>query len=181
MVGSALIQWNEGKVEWLEANYPSEGNGVVQVIDPDMNLNSDRIDTFKVDVWSDSDAGGIDLTVTETGDITGIFEGTVSFTATDESSGHRLRVFPDDVITAEYEDNTLPEPYIPTDELDIIAKSMIKELPLSPLKQQMSGILPQDVTCNKGLEKIFKYDGSTACASPLSIEKLIHRGWARQM
>jgi DNA polymerase III delta prime subunit len=49
----------------LEASYPASGTGVVRVIDADMNLNPEAIDNFAVDAWSDSDAGGIDLTVTE--------------------------------------------------------------------------------------------------------------------
>ena len=61
---------------------------------------------------SDSDPGGISLTVTETNEATGVFEGQVSFTTNDESSGHRL-VAEGDTITAEYEDHTLPDPYIP--------------------------------------------------------------------
>ncbi|NDB33354.1 MAG: hypothetical protein EB160_08005, partial [Nitrososphaeria archaeon] len=80
VVGSALIRWNIGEVSWLEASYPASGTGVVRVIDPDMNLNPEAVDNFNVDVWSDSDAGGIDLTVTETNEATGIFEGTVFFT-----------------------------------------------------------------------------------------------------
>ena len=177
VVGSALIQWSTGQIRWLEESYSSGGTGVVRVIDPDMNLNPSRLDNFDICVWSDSDAGGIDLTVTETNNSSGIFEGTVFFSTTDESSGHRLRVLDGDTITAEYEDNTLPAPYAPSDDLDVIAKSLIKELLASPLKQQLSGILPQDVICNKGLEKFFKYDGSAICANPLSVEKLVYRGW----
>ncbi|QLH07596.1 hypothetical protein [Nitrosopumilus ureiphilus] len=125
VVGSALIRWNIGEVQWLEASYPASGTGVVRVIDPDMNLDPESVDNFDVDVWSDSDAGGIDLTVTETNEATGIFEGTVFFTVTDESSGHRLRVAEGDTVTAEYEDNTLPDPYTTADELDITATSLI--------------------------------------------------------
>jgi hypothetical protein len=45
VVGSALIRWNIGEVQWLEASYPASGTGVVRVIDADMNLNPahDRI------------------------------------------------------------------------------------------------------------------------------------------
>ena len=111
VVGSSLIRWNIGETQWLEASYPASGTGVVRVVDPDLNLNPEAVDNFDVDVWSDSDAGGIDLTVTETNEATGIYEGTVFFTTTDESSGHRLRVAEGDTITAEYEDNTLPDPY----------------------------------------------------------------------
>ncbi len=125
VVGSALIRWNIGEVQWLEASYPASGTGVVRVIDPDMNLDPEAVDNFLVDVWSDSDAGGIDLTVTETNEATGIFEGTVFFTTLDESSGHRLRVSEGDTVTAEYEDNTLPDPYTTADELDITATSLI--------------------------------------------------------
>jgi len=125
VVGSALIRWNIGEVQWLEASYPASGTGVIRIIDPDMNLNPEAVDNFDADVWSDSDAGGIDLTVTETNEATGIFEGTVFFTTTDESSGHRLRVSEGDTVTAEYEDNTLPDPYTTADELDITATTLI--------------------------------------------------------
>ena len=125
VVGSSLIRWNIGEVQWLEASYPASGTGVVRVIDPDMNLDPEAVDNFDVDVWSDSDAGGIDLTVTETNEATGIYEGTVFFTTTEESSGHRLRVAEGDTVTAEYEDNTLPDPYTTADELDITATSLI--------------------------------------------------------
>jgi hypothetical protein len=125
VVGSALIRWNIGEVSWLEASYPASGTGVVRVIDPDVNLNPEAVDNFNVDVWSDSDAGGIDLTVTETNEATGIFEGTVFFTTTDDSSGHRLRVAEGDTVTAEYRDETLPDPYTTADELDITATSFI--------------------------------------------------------
>jgi hypothetical protein len=125
VVGSALIRWNIGEVQWLEASYPASGTGVVRVIDPDMNLDPEAVDNFDADIWSDSDAGGIDLTVTETNEATGIFEGTVFFTITDESSGHRLRVAEGDTVTAEYEDNTLPDPYTTADELDVTATSLI--------------------------------------------------------
>ena len=110
VVGSALVRWNVGVTQWLEASYPASGTGVVRVVDPDMNLNPEAVDNFDVDVWSESDSGGIDLTVTETNEATGIFEGTVFFTTTDESSGHRLRVSEGDTVTSRYFDNTLPAP-----------------------------------------------------------------------
>jgi hypothetical protein len=125
VVGSALIRWNIGETQWLEASYPASGTGVVRIIDPDMNWDPEAVDNFNIDLWSDSDAGGIDLTVTETNEATGIFEGTVFFTTTDESSGHRLRVSEGDTVTAEYEDNTLPSPYTTADELDVTSTTLI--------------------------------------------------------
>ena len=125
IVASALIRWNIGEVQWLESSYPATGSGIVRVIDPDMNLNPEAVDNFDVNVWSDSDAGGIDLTVTETNEATGIFEGTVDFQTETESSGHRLRAAEGDTVTAEYEDRTLPDPYNVADDLDITATTLI--------------------------------------------------------
>ena len=125
IVASALIRWNIGEVQWLESSYPATGAGIVRVIDPDMNLNPEAVDNFEVNVWSDSDAGGIDLTVTETNEATGIFEGTVDFQIETESSGHRLRAAEGDTVTAEYEDRTLPDPYNTIDDLDITATTLI--------------------------------------------------------
>ena len=134
VIGSALIRWNFGEVEWLEASYPASGSGVVRVIDPDMNFNPEAVDNFEIDVVSTSDAGGIDLTVTETNELTGVFEGTVTFTTTDDSSGHRLRVAENDVVTADYEDNTLPPPNSPSDLLAIKATTIIGSI-VPPLER----------------------------------------------
>jgi hypothetical protein len=125
VVGSALIRWSIGEVQFLEASYPASGTGVVRVIDPDMNLNPEAVDNFTVDSWSDSDAGGISLTVTETNEATGIFEGTVFFTVSDASSGHRLRVSEGDTVTASYTDRTLPDPYTNADDLDVTSTTLI--------------------------------------------------------
>ena len=140
VLGSALIRWNIGEVQWLEASYPASGTGVIRIIDPDMNLDPEAVDNFSADVWSDSDAGGIDLTVTETNEATGIFEGTVFFTVSDQSSGHRLRVAEGDTVTAEYEDNTLPDPYTTADELDISATTLIGTV-VPPLERAPIGNL----------------------------------------
>ena len=64
--------------------------------------------------------GKLIITVTETSEATGIFEGTVVLIP-DDSSGNKLRVTEGDAITAKYEDNTLPDPYTTADELDITA------------------------------------------------------------
>ena len=134
VIGSAIIRWNIGEIEWAEASYPASGNGLVRIVDPDLNLNPESVDNFDVDVWSDSDPGGISLTVTETNEATGVFEGLVSFTTTDESSGHRLRVAEGDTITAEYEDHTLPDPYDTTDDLDVLSTAIIGSV-VAPLER----------------------------------------------
>ena len=122
---SSIIRWNIGDVQWLEASYPASGTGVLRVIDPDRNLNPEAVDNFDVNVASDTDASGITLTVTETNEATGIFEGTVFFTTTGGSSGHRLRVSEGDTVTADYSDSTLPLPYTVNDSVSITSTTII--------------------------------------------------------
>ena len=122
---SSIIRWNIGDVQWLEASYPASGTGVLRVIDPDMNLNPEAVDNFDVNVASNTDASGITLTVTETNEATGIFEGTVFFTTTGGSSGHRLRVSEGDTVTADYADGTLPLPYTVNDSVSITSTTII--------------------------------------------------------
>jgi hypothetical protein len=126
VVGSALIRWNIGESQWLESSYPAGSSGVIRIVDPDMNWDPENVDNFDVDVWSSSDQGGISVTISETNEATGVFEGTVTFTVDDESSGHRLRVAEGDTITVEYDDNTLPGPdYTSGDSLSITGTSII--------------------------------------------------------
>ena len=114
-----------GKIQWLETSYPEMGTGVVRINDSDMNLNPEKIDFFEIKTWSEFDTKGINLVMTETGVDTGLFEGTVFFSITQESSGHRLQVTSGDTIRAQYNDNTLPRSYLNVDELEIIATSTI--------------------------------------------------------
>ena len=135
--GSAPILWNTGKVEWLQPSYPVNSQGTLQITDPDMNLNPDAIDKFDTSVWSDSDSGGIKLTMTETGPNTGIFQGSAYFTTDLSSSGNRLHVTPGDTVTADYTDMTLPLPHSPSDQLHITATTTAGTS-LPPLEQALA-------------------------------------------
>jgi hypothetical protein len=134
VTGSAPIHWNIGHVEWLQSNYQVNGQGVVQITDPDMSLNPDIINKFDTNVWSDSDSGGIKLTMTETSPNTGVFQGTAYFTTDFISSGNRLHVAPGDTVTAEYTDTTLPLPHPPSDQVRLIASTIVGT-PLPSLEQ----------------------------------------------
>ena len=46
VIGSAIIRWNIGEIEWAEASYPASGNGLVRIVDPDLNLNPESVDNF---------------------------------------------------------------------------------------------------------------------------------------
>jgi hypothetical protein len=177
VANSTHVKWNVGEVQWLEASYPPSGTGVVRIIDPDMNLNPEKVDNIDIDVWSDSYAKGFTSTATETGVSTGIFESAVFLTLNHESAGQRLKVAEGDTITAEYEDNTLPASYTTVDVLHITAKSNIRAMLDSPLEQFRSGISIDEIECNDSLVLIQKHDGSPACVKPETKSKLIQRDW----
>ena len=119
VVASASIAWNIGEASFDSSAASAGGSSVFTVVDADENINDEIIDTFTVAVFSDSDNGGFTLTLNETDENTGVFEGTVFFTSTDATSGTNLRVSEGDTVTAEYVDETLPEPYTTSDDLTI--------------------------------------------------------------
>lgn len=122
---STYVVWNVGNVEFSNLNYLEDDIVVIQVIDPDMNLNPETLDDVEIDVSSESDSAGITVVATETDDESGVFEATIVLTQSDSSSGNRLRALPSDSMTAIYKDRTLPTPYSIQDELDIVAKSLV--------------------------------------------------------
>ena len=127
MVASfAAIQWNIGKICWLDDSYPPSGVGILMVVDPDMSLNPEENNEVKVKVWSDSDRAGIRLWLRETGRATGVFRGTVHF-INGPSSGQRLKVSEGDRINAEYIERTLPEPHPIHDKMEIYCSSLIRD------------------------------------------------------
>ncbi len=134
LTGSGTINWNQGNIQWLQPNYPVNSQAILQITDPDMNLNPDAIDKFDTSVWSDSDSGGIKLTMTETGPNTGIFQGAVTLTTDLSSSGNRLHVSSGDTVTAEYIDRTLPSPHPPSDQMRLTATTTVGTV-LAPLEQ----------------------------------------------
>ena len=134
VVSSSLVRWNIAEIAFDEDAYLANSSATVNVSDIDMNLNNDAIENFTVELWSDSDSGGVDLTVTETSEASGEFSGVVFFTTTDASSGHTLRVSEGDSITASYDDNTLPEPYSNTDELEVTSVAVIGTI-IPPLER----------------------------------------------
>ena len=159
---------------WELSSYFGTDDGMIQVIDPDMNLNSDRIDTFPIYVWSESDNDGIDVVLVETDESTGIFQGTVTFTTSDESSGNRLRVSPGDIVHAKYLDG-MQSTFTVLDDSIITSNVEIKQSISFPLKQKTSGITLDNIACKVGLEKIFKSNDSVICVKPLTAEKLVQR------
>ena len=124
IVNSAPITWNLGTVKFDKLSYTSNNmTADVIVNDQDMNVIHNKQNTVNVDVFSDSDSGGITITAVETDTNTGIFAGHITLTEKDESSGDRLFVSEGDNLHARYTDRTAPEPFSIRDEVDIEATS----------------------------------------------------------
>jgi hypothetical protein len=122
---SAKVSWNVGQIEFSNSNYLENEQILIQITDPDMNLNPEALDNLNIDVSSDSDTAGISVVATETDDETGVFTATISLTQTGESSGNRLRAMPGDTIVARYHDRTLPSPYGVSDNIEIISTATV--------------------------------------------------------
>ncbi len=103
ILGVSVNVYASEQVTWDKELYASEGMGIVTVIDKSMNLNIQSIDSFHIHVWSDIDHNGINLSVTETEENSGVFKGTTWFSAVHETKGARLLV--EDTVNAEHKGN----------------------------------------------------------------------------
>jgi hypothetical protein len=125
LVDSVLTTWNMGNVQFSEDHFLSDRSALIRVIDPDLNLNPEALDQIPIQVSSDSDIAGIEVTGIETSESSGIFVATITFTQNLPSSGNRLLALPDDDIYAKYDDYTLPKPYSTSDNLEIITLAKV--------------------------------------------------------
>ena len=119
---SAKIEWNVGDLRIVDV---TEESAKIKLFERDMNLNPESIDTVNIEVFSENDSAGIKLEIAETTEDSGIFEGIITITKDDQSSGNRLYALPDSEITAKYTDRTLPKPYNTNDDLDVLAQEII--------------------------------------------------------
>ena len=121
---SVPITWNMGVVQFTQDIFLINNSVGLRVIDHDMNLNPEALDTIAVDVFSDSDSGGIQVIATETSERSGDFIASIAL-STSTSSGNRLYTIPGDSIFAKYDDHTLPKPYSKSDEKSIQTSAII--------------------------------------------------------
>ncbi len=116
---SAPISWNIGTIQFSKEIFFSDDSATIRIIDLDMNLNPEAVDSVPLQLFSDSDIGGIEVIAVETSESSGSFVATISFSQTLSSSGNRLFSLPGDTIYAKYDDYTLPKPYSTSDNLAI--------------------------------------------------------------
>ena len=114
LVESIPVNWNHGTIKFSKDTFLSNDLIEVRIIDPDLNLNPEMIDTVNIEVFSSSDAGGLSITAIETSERSGNFILTFSLSE-NISSGNRLYAIPGDTIIAKYDDHTLPKPFSKSD------------------------------------------------------------------
>ena len=137
---SVPISWNLGTIEFTNDVFFIDDSVMIRVIDLDMNLNPEAIDQIPIEVFSDSDVGGIIANALETSESSGSFVTSVSLTQNSASSGNRLYAIPGDTISAKYIDYTLPKPYSESDDLEIHAQSRAESSTPSILRLENSEI-----------------------------------------
>jgi len=109
-VSFAQSDFVAGEMNFIqEADWLSD-KAIIQLNDPKLNLDDNVREEYGIDIWSDSDAGGIDLFLKETRSDSGIFEAKIFFATTGDSDNLEkiLRVSYGDTITAEFEYDKLP-------------------------------------------------------------------------
>ena len=133
LVQSALIRWNVAEVSWLAESYREGATGILRVVDIDRNLHPDTPDSIETIVFSDTYRGGIRVALTETEPNSGVFEGEVIFDVL-HSEGNRLQVSEGDIVTAAYDDRTLPPPDGEGDSLRITGTTTVGSI-VPPLER----------------------------------------------
>ena len=127
------ISWNYGTIKFSQDVFHTSDSVQINVIDSDLNLNPEIIDTVILEIFSDSDNGGIQVVAMETSERSGNFIATINL-STNTSSGNRLYAIPGDTIIAKYADHTLPKPFSKSDSQNI-ETSAIVDYSISPINR----------------------------------------------
>ena len=122
---SVPVSWNLGTIKFTKDIFLSDDSVIIHIIDLDMNLNPEALDQIKIDIFSDSDVGGIKVNAIETSESSGSFVATLSLSQISSSSGNRLYALPGDKIYAKYDDYTLPKPRSISDNLKVESTALI--------------------------------------------------------
>ena len=115
LVESIPVSWNHGTIQFSKDTFVLNDSIQIRVIDSDLNLNPEMIDSTTIEVFSDSDMGGLLVNAMETSERSGDFISTITLSADSSSSGNRLYAVPGDTIFAKYDDHTLPKPFSKSD------------------------------------------------------------------
>lgn len=129
---SANIKWNIATLSFDKPKYDKNSLVKVTVEDPDANLNPDGVDTVTARISSLEDSFGIEVKLTETGKETGIFSKILKMGDSISSNTIAVSATEEDVISARYNDDTIPGKTIQAKEIlaaSIIGAGTIETLP----------------------------------------------------
>ena len=115
------IQFQKAQVLWVDEIEPGQ-NSRIRVIDQDMALRPEFRDRVQVLIGLSTDYSLEEVTLEETGDNNGIFEGVVKFAKNSSQDG--IVIFPGNTVFVKYEDRTLPSSYT-TKSLKIITETTV--------------------------------------------------------
>jgi len=73
---SVPVSWNLGTIKFTKDIFLSDDSVIIHIIDLDMNLNPEALDQIEIDIFSDSDVGGIKVNAIETSESSGSFVAT---------------------------------------------------------------------------------------------------------
>jgi hypothetical protein len=121
---TAMIVAELATLEWDKNTYLVGDTATLTVNDPDANDNPDLLQTKTLTVYSSTDPAGITVSVRETGENTGLFTGTCTFSYS-STAGSMIRVSDGDTITASYTDYTV-DGYDPSDPKGVSEKIVVK-------------------------------------------------------
>ena len=132
---SVPVGWTEARL-WIgeiEHGAGRTGGGAataaIRAVEPDMNLNPEAVDRLVIEAVSDTDAAGTTVSLIETGEDTGMFEGRLLIAPDHRPGGSgTLRAAPGDSLTATYVDRTLPPPAGRSARLDVSATATVPAL-----------------------------------------------------
>ena len=132
LVESIPVSWNHGTIQFSKDTFVLNDSIQIRVIDSDLNLNPEMIDSITIEVFSDSDAGGLLVNAIETSERSGDFISIITLSPDSSSSGNRLYAIPGDTIFAKYNDHTLPKPFSKSDNqyVETFAKIDYSTLPI---------------------------------------------------
>jgi hypothetical protein len=132
LVESIPVSWNHGTIQFSKDTFLLNDSIQIRVIDSDLNLNPEMIDSINIEVFSDSDVGGLLVNAIETSERSGDFISTITLSPDSSSSGNRLYAIPGDTIFAKYDDHTLPKPFSKSDNqyVETFAKIDYSTLPI---------------------------------------------------
>ena len=173
----ATVELDKKKYAWNDKVY-------ITVAAPDHNFDADLVDEigniphypikistreFHIDNYK----------LIETGTNTGIFTGEVIIIGITGNGPHipTGKGPTDGIIHASRDDGFTVAFEFSEDETVVGSALVFSNKEQSPLKQQMKGVHPNDVICNDGLSKLYKYDSSATCVKPASVVKLMERGY----